>query len=91
MLLCFAAIGPGKLRLCGQLFAATKRGQAHRWSGRNVNLEKSKLLLPLGTDGKPYDLETLLLPEGFPADLKIVVDGLKVVVGGAPVGTDAFV
>ena len=77
-----------QLRLCGQLFAATRR-EAKRIAGLDVNLEKTKLLLPLGPDGKPYDLDTLLLPEGFPADLKIVVDGLKV--GGAPVGTDAFV
>ena len=77
-----------QLRLCGEMFTTVRR-EAKRVAGLKVNMDKTKVLLPLGPDGRPYDLDTLVLPEGFPADLKLVVDGNKM--GGAPVGPDAFV
>ena len=77
-----------QLRLCGQLFTAI-RSEAERVAGLAVNMDKTKLLLPLKPDGQPHDLDTLAIPEDFPAELKVNATGMKV--GGAPVGTDAFV
>ena len=55
----------------------------------DVNMTKTKLLLPPRHDGTPHDLDALQRPEGFPDDLIIVNSGLKI--AGAPVGTDDFV
>ena len=77
-----------QLRLCGELFEKT-RDEARRVAGLEVNIAKCKVLLPLGPDDQPLDLRDLVLPQGFPTDLPISVQGIKV--AGTPVGTDLFV
>ena len=52
-------------------------------------MDKSACLLPLQANGQVYDLDELVLPEGFPSDLNIVNTGMKI--GGGPVGTEQFV
>jgi hypothetical protein len=51
------------------------RREAKRVAGLKVSMDKTKVLLPLGPDGRPYDLDMLVLPEGLPTDPKLVVDG----------------
>ena len=77
-----------QLILCGELYETT-RTQAKAIAGLDVNVSKTKLLLPCTDNGGTHDLDTLQRPEDFPTDLQLVVDGIKV--AGAPVGTDDFV
>ena len=58
-----------QLKLCGELFTAV-RSEAKRVAGLKVNMDKTKVLLPLGPGGRSYDLDTLVLPEGFPSQEK---------------------
>jgi hypothetical protein len=77
-----------QLKLCGEVFAAT-RDQALQIAGLRVNMDKSCVLLPLDPEGKEFEVNLHDLPEGYPPGLRITTEGLKV--GGAPIGTDDFI